>query len=78
MGVHELNEVGWIPPIIEHLWDITPILNKNSTLGLMLKALFGYNANPSLTEVLAYFLYFGAVVLGLRRDTQLSAAAQRV
>jgi len=76
-GVHEFNEVGWIPAIVEHLWDINPILNENSTLGLMLKALFGYNANPSLTEVLAYFLYFGAVLLGLRHDTHLSAAAQQ-
>ncbi|MEN8173286.1 MAG: iron uptake transporter permease EfeU [Chloroflexota bacterium] len=74
-GVHELNEVGWIPAVIEHLWDINPILDEKSTPGLMLKALFGYNANPSLTEVLAYFLYFGAVMLGLRRDTHLSAAA---
>jgi high-affinity Fe2+/Pb2+ permease len=32
----------------------------------MLKALFGYNGNPSLTEVLAYFIYFVATFFGLR------------
>jgi high-affinity iron transporter len=57
-GVHELNEAGWIPSVIEHVWDINPILNEKSQLGLILKALFGYNANPSLTEVIAYVSYF--------------------
>jgi high-affinity iron transporter len=61
-GVHELNEAGWIPAIIEHIWDINYILDEKSEVGLILKALFGYNGNPSLTEVLAYLGYF--VVLG--------------
>jgi len=74
-GVHEFNEVGWIPAVVEHLWDVNPILSETSTLGLMLKALFGYNGNPSLTEVLAYFLYF--VMLGLRRDSHLSPLSQQ-
>jgi high-affinity Fe2+/Pb2+ permease len=32
----------------------------------MLKALFGYNGNPSLTEVLAYFAYFILILYSLR------------
>jgi len=66
-GVHEFNEAGWIPAIIEHLWDINPVLDEVSPLGLMLKALFGYNGNPSLTEVAAYIAYFVAILLGLRK-----------
>jgi high-affinity iron transporter len=65
-GVHEFNEVGWIPSVVEHVWDVNPILDENSTLGLMLKALFGYNGNPSLTEVLAYFAYFILIFFSLR------------
>jgi len=76
-GVHEFNEVGWIPAVVEHLWDVNPILSETSTLGLMLKALFGYNGNPSLTEVLAYFLYLATVMLGLRRDSHLSPLSQQ-
>ena len=33
---------------------------------MLLTTLFGYNANPSLTEVLAYIGYFAAVLTGLR------------
>jgi len=69
-GVHEFNEAGVIPSVIEHVWNVNPILDENSTLGLMLKALFGYNGNPSLTEVLAYFAYYVAIYFGLRLSDQ--------
>jgi high-affinity iron transporter len=56
-GVHELNEAGLIPPVVEHIWDTDGFLDDKSSVGLLLAALFGYNGNPSLTEVTAYFLY---------------------
>jgi len=66
-GVHEFNEVGWIPPLIEDVWDLNPLLDENSAVGSMLKSLFGYNGNPSLAEVLGYISYFAAIYLGLKR-----------
>ena len=66
-GVHELNEAGWIPSIIEHVWDINHILNEKSQVGLILKALFGYNGNPSLTEVIAYVMYFVILITNFIR-----------
>jgi len=71
-GVHEFNEVGWIPAVVEHVWNTNFILDENSVTGQMLKALFGYNGNPSLTEVLAYAGYFVAILFGLRWYTGLS------
>jgi high-affinity iron transporter len=58
LGVHELNEAGWIPAVIEHVYDINFLLDESSQLGQILKALFGYNGNPSLTEIIAYAGYF--------------------
>ena len=69
-GVHEFNEVGWIPPIIEHLWDTNPILDEKSGVGEILKALLGYNGNPSLSEVAAYLSYWGIVLLALWRGKE--------
>lgn len=57
LGIHEWQEAGLIPFAIEHVWDINSILNENEGLGSFLKALFGYNGNPSLVEVVAYPLY---------------------
>lgn len=67
-GVHELNEIGWIPAIIEHVWDINHIVNENAFAGEILKTLFGYNGNPALTEVIAYIVYFLGITFGLQRQ----------
>jgi high-affinity iron transporter len=72
-GVHEFNEVGWIPSIVEHVWDVNPLLDEGSELGQLLKALLGYNGNPSLTEVIAYVGYWAAVLTALWR-TRVRAA----
>jgi len=66
-SVHEFNELGWIPVIIEHVWDVNGILSEQSTAGQILSSLFGYNGNPSLTEIFAYLGYFAAIAIGLRR-----------
>jgi len=69
-AVHELNEVGLIPALIAPLWNIHHVLDESSFIGEVLKALFGYNADPSLSEALAYLAYVvivGAVQLRLRR-----------
>jgi len=68
-SVHEFNEAGLIPPIIEHVWNINPILSDTSEAGLLLKALVGYNGNPSLTEVLAYLAYLTGISLYVFKRT---------
>jgi len=68
-GVHEFNEIGWIPAVIEHVWDVNTILDENSVAGQLLKTLFGYNGNPSLTQIIAYFAYLAVVTILWRRDT---------
>jgi len=62
LGVHELNEAGIIPAIVEHMWDFNPILSDKSEVGLVLKALVGYNGKPSLTSVIGYILYLAGIV----------------
>lgn len=69
-GVHELQEAGVIPIVLEHLWDINPstsgdsypVLHENGLLGGIAKGLFGYNGNPSLIEVLSYLGYLISVL----------------
>ena len=68
-GVHEFNEVGWIPAVVEHIWDVNSIIDETSLGGQLLKTLFGYNGNPSLTEMISYFVYLAVVTVFWRRDT---------
>jgi high-affinity iron transporter len=68
-GVHEFNEVGWIPSVIEHVWNLDSVISETSLLGQLLKTLFGYSSAPSLTEMIAYFVYIAVVTILWRRDT---------
>jgi high-affinity iron transporter len=74
-SVHEFNELGWIPVVVEHVWDVNGVLSEQSTAGQILTSLFGYNGNPSLTEIFAYLGYFAAIAIGLRRVTATSVAS---
>ncbi len=74
-GVHELQEAGAIPTVIEHVWDINPgvtgesypVFHENGLIGSIAKGLFGYNGNPSLIEILVYIAYMICIaVLWLR------------
>lgn len=67
-GVHEFNEVGWIPSVIEHVWNLGSVINEESLLGQLLQTLFGYNSSPSLTEMIAYFVYILVVAFLWRRE----------
>ncbi len=75
-GVHELQEAGIIPVVVEHVWDINPALNpdgsypllhENGLVGSILKTLVGYNGNPSLLEVVSYVGYLLLVFVLWRR-----------
>jgi high-affinity iron transporter len=65
-GVHELQEATLLPTFIEHVWDVNHILDERGPVGTLLKALFGYNGNPSLIEVFSYLGYFFAIHLVAR------------
>jgi high-affinity iron transporter len=64
-GIHELQEIGWLPIGTGTAFDVRGVL-PDSGPGLPLRALFGYNANPSWLEAVAWtgyvlvvgFLYF--------------------
>ncbi len=62
-GIHEFQEAGLFPVMVEHVWDMNGFLNEKEGLGNFLRTLFGYNGNPALLEVTLYSTYL-AVALG--------------
>ncbi|MFA9397623.1 MAG: FTR1 family protein [Clostridiaceae bacterium] len=62
-GIHELQEAGIIPIIIEHIYNINGVVDENGNIGSILKAIFGYNGNPSLIEMLSYLTYIVTISL---------------
>jgi high-affinity iron transporter len=59
-GVRELQEVGWLPLGMGTAFDISRFV-PDSGPGLPLRALFGYNADPSWLETLSWAAYLLAV-----------------
>ncbi len=74
-GTHELVEAGLLPALAAPIWDTGRLLSEASPLGSFLKALFGYNADPSLSETIAYLAYLAAVGGLLIRRAPLRNAA---
>lgn len=75
-GMHEFEEANLISSIKENVWDINPEINQDGSypalhergiVGSIFKGLFGYNGNPSLTEVLSYIIYLVIIILLWRK-----------
>ncbi len=56
-GLKEFHEVGIVPPVVSHVWDLSHLIGEESLLGKYLEALFGYDPSPSLVQAVAYFAY---------------------
>lgn len=55
-GIHELQEIGWLPFGTGTAFDVSGVV-PDSGPGLPLRAMFGYNANPTWLEFLAWAGY---------------------
>ncbi len=75
-GLEAALIIGIIPPLVEHVWDNNHILPEKSAFGRFLTAIVGYNGNPSLVEVVAYFVYLASALGGYFRP--LTVAERKV
>lgn len=73
-GVRELVEAGWLPGLVDPVWSTSRWLPEQSLLGSILTTLFGYHADPSLSEIIAYCGYLIAV---LAASLRLAAVPRR-
>lgn len=64
-AIHEFIEAGLLPAIREGVYNINMIIPSDSTVGEILKALFGYNAAPDLLESIGYVAYLALAIVGI-------------
>src|SRR5918996_793942 len=75
-GIHELQEVGWITVGTGTAFDIGGVLSDEGGVGALLRAMFGYNADPTVLELAGWLTYL--VVTGFlffRPDRRPATAA---
>jgi high-affinity iron transporter len=56
-GIHELQEVGWITFGTATAFDVGGPLSDEGGVGALLRAMFGYNADPTVLELVAWIGY---------------------
>ncbi|MBA3691132.1 MAG: FTR1 family protein [Actinobacteria bacterium] len=60
-SIHELQEAGAFPFLTGTAFDISAALPDDSGVGSILRALIGYQANPTWLEVVAWLSYIATV-----------------
>ncbi len=61
-ALHELQEAGWLPMLAGTAFDVSSALPDDSGVGGILRAIFGYQANPTWLEVVGWIGYL--VIIG--------------
>lgn len=63
-GIHEYQELGWLPGADFFLWDVTSVIAKESLLGGVLAGTVGFDTTTSLLQFVLWAAYL-AIVLSL-------------
>lgn len=61
-----LIQADLLPSLASPLWDTSAVLPMNSTSGLLLHSLIGYDARPSGMQLVFYFTVLIAILTGMR------------
>lgn len=63
-GIHEYQELGWLPGADYFVWDVTSVIAKESLLGSVLAGTIGFDTTTSLLQFVLWAAYL-AIVLSL-------------
>lgn len=67
MAVDRLIGSGWLPALVDPVWDTSRLIDDTTTGGKLLADFSGYRARPALSVLLAYLAYWSLVALAYRR-----------
>ena len=61
-GVHEYQELGWLPGVSSYAWDISSVMAKDSIAGTLLAGTVGFDVNTSWVQLALWATYLGLVL----------------
>ena len=67
-AIDRLLGAGWLPPLLDPVWDSSSLLDDGTKVGKLIADFSGYRARPALTSLLAWAAYWGLVILAWRRS----------
>ena len=73
-GTQALQELGVLPPIVEHVYDTSAALPEDGALGSILQVFIGYHDAPSLLILFVQITYIVVFGIYIRRVYSLKVA----
>jgi high-affinity iron transporter len=61
-GVHEYQELGWLPGGSAFAWDISSVMAKDSIAGTLLAGTIGFDVNTAWLQLILWASYLGLVL----------------
>ena len=71
-SVEKMIALGWLPSLMDPVWNSTALLDDSETAGSLVASLTGYRAHPALTMVLAFVLYWLGIMYGMKKASSVS------
>jgi high-affinity iron transporter len=73
-GIHDLQEVGWLPGAEDHAFDVSAAVPPESWYGTLLRGTIGFTPNMTWLQVIGWVAYVAVVMpvflsISLRRRT---------
>ena len=66
-GVSNLIAMGTLPALMEPVWNTSAILDSGSHFGGVVASFTGYRSQPSLMLVLSYALFWGVILIFMKK-----------
>ncbi len=67
-AIDRLIGAGWLPPLIDPVWDSSMLIDDMTPLGKLLANCSGYRARPAMSTLLVWAAYWGLVIFGYRKS----------
>ncbi|CAB4876381.1 unannotated protein [freshwater metagenome] len=78
-GIHEFQELGWLPGADFFIWDVTHWIAADSVFGAVLGGVIGFDTTTSWTQFIVWGCYLVAVLIPyLGNSAQKSAPVEKV
>jgi high-affinity iron transporter len=61
-GIHEYQELGWLPGADFFIWDVTSVIPKDSLVGGVLGGTIGFDTTTSWLQFLIWAAYLGTIL----------------
>ena len=75
-GVHDLQEAGWLPGLANTAFDVSGTIPPGRWYGTLLKGIFNFNPQPTLLELVVWWLYLVPVMYLFLRPQRTAAVAE--